>query len=134
MSWSQALAFVKKFVEQILENIRTAFVVRIRKCAAGHALQTQMIPLPVLAPQAYRDVTQALQASGLRIKQNNKLLPATETLGVFITSVTVNTSLETMTRNKLQKLTEYCIPYHWANLRFFIGFVVGCFKSNKKEA
>jgi hypothetical protein len=127
------LAFLKKFIEHILENIRTAIVIRIRKCAAGHALQTKVIPFPVLAPKAYSYIPQALQASCLRIEQNNKLLPATETLGVFITSVTVNTLFETMTRNKLQKLAEYCIPYHWANLRFFIGFVVDRFKSNKNR-
>jgi hypothetical protein len=93
-----------------------------------------MIPFHVLAPQAYCYVPQTLQTSGLRIKQNDKLLPATESLRVFIASVTLNALLETLTRNKLQKLTEYCIPYHWANLRFLIPICGSHFKSNKKGA
>jgi len=134
MFGSQALAFAKKIFKHISVNIRSAAVVRIRKGASCHALQAQVVPLPMLAPQTDRYVPQAFQASGLRVKKHDKLLPAAKTLGVFITSVSVNALLETMTRYKLQNLAKYCISYHWANLRFLIRFALEHFKSNKKWA
>jgi len=134
MTGSQALAFAQKIIEYILENISATVAVCIRKRATGDAVQAQVIPFPVLAPQADRYVPQTLQASGLRVKKHYELLPAAKTLGVPITRITINALLETITRNKLHNLAKYCIPSHWANPPFLIGFCFAQSKSNKKKA
>jgi len=76
MLGSKFTALFQKSIKHIAENISVSFGIGIALSALCNAGEPEMIPLPMVAPQADLNVSKAVQSLGLGKQQYYKLLPA----------------------------------------------------------
>jgi hypothetical protein len=66
MPGCKVTALLQKGIKHLFEDVGITVGVRIGQCAPGNTVQPEMIPLPMVTPEADFDITQTGQSFCLR--------------------------------------------------------------------